>query len=441
MPDVRLRRLGGVRLATTILDSPALVQAVRELEPAALGRLVETVGLESAGDLVALATTRQLAAVFDEDLWSLRQDESVERFDAARFGLWLSVMLEAGEDAVVARLCELPVDFVTLAIHTLVLVVDVDRLGVELADAGEDVDYIEKALDGCLCEEWEEYRWIARDASNWDAVVSALLALDRDHHDVLRGIVERCAAMTAEYIADNGGLYEVLTAAETLEADVAAEREDRRAARGFVSPADARSFLELARREPSRGRDPITRAYFRELARDPKSAQPPLSTPSPGVVELTRVLEAAGVTTQAEPAAPRALGGNVAEADDLFGLLVTLRSALAELAHERPTVHAERVEELLYVSNVLVAASRGRSRQLRPPEALDAALAVVAYGLELALRAPAVKKRAGAALPLVRDTPLERLFSAGFRALSATTPPRPDDRALFAQLQAMLDPG
>jgi hypothetical protein len=438
MPDVRPRKLGGAELATTILDSPALVQAVRELEPAVLARLVDTIGLESAGDLVALATTPQLAAVFDEDLWSPAHDDPVERFDARRFGLWLEVMLEAGEAAVVSRLCELPVDFVTLAIHGLVLVVDVDRLGVELDDAGEELDYVEKALDGSLCEEWEEFRLIARDASNWDAVVSALFALDRDHHDVLRGILERCAAMSAEYIADNGGLYEVLTAAETLEADVSAEREERRAARGFVSPADARSFLELARREPTSERDPITRAYFRELVRDVRPK--PRERTHAVSAELTRVLEAAGVVT-GKPAGLWALTGNVSQTRDVLGVVAELRAALAQLAQEDASLHAERIEELLYVSNVLVAASRGRERQLRPPEAMDAAIATAAFGLDLALRSAGSRGgRAEAAVQAVRATPIERLFAAGFRAIHEAATTGPADRALIDELRAVLEP-
>lgn len=437
MPDVRPRRLGGVHLATTILDSPALVQAVRELEPAVLARLVENVGLESAGDLVALATTPQLAAVFDEDLWTLHDDDPVERFDARRFGLWLEVMLEAGEAAVVSRLCGLPVDFVTLAIHGLVLVVDVDRLGVELADSGEAIDYLEKALDGSLCEEWEEFRLIARDASNWDAVVTTLFALDRDHHDVLRGILERCAALSAEYVEDNGGLYEVLTAAETLETDVAAEREARRAARGFVSPADARSFLALARRGSTRERDPITSAYFRELVREPR-AKPRDETRAAS--DLTRVLCAAGVVA-AEAAEPRALAGDVSRENETLDLTAGLRAALAALAREDGALHAERVEELLYVSNVLVAASRGRARQLRPPEGLDAAIAVVAFGLELALRSRSARGVGPeAAARVVRETPLERLFAAGFRATEAGARTPAADRALIARLRALLEP-
>ena len=74
--------------------------------------------------------------------------------------------------------------------------------------------------------------------------------------------------MSTEYISGQGGLFQVLTADEMLDSDVAAARDDRRVAEGFVSPADARAFLELARRGGGGdARDPITRAYFRGAAR------------------------------------------------------------------------------------------------------------------------------------------------------------------------------
>ena len=63
-----------------------------------------------------------------------------------------------------------------------------------------------------------------------------------------------------------------------------------------------------------------------------------------------------------------------------------------------------------------------------------------ADGLELELRSTAVKPRSAAALTLVRDIPLERLFAAGFRLLSTAAAPRPEDRAVFERLRAMLEP-
>jgi hypothetical protein len=122
-------------------------------------------------------------------------------------------------------------------------------------------------------------------------------------------------------------------------------------------------------------------------------------------------------------------------------VVAELRAALAQLAQEDASLHAERIEELLYVSNVLVAASRGRERQLRPPEAMDAAIATAAFGLDLALRSAGSRGgRAEAAVQAVRATPIERLFAAGFRAIHEAATAGPADRALIDELRAVLEP-
>ena len=254
-------------LLRRILERPGLVAAVRELPGALLGKLIDRIGIEDAGDLVALASTAQLERIFDDDLWRADSPGGDEAFRPERFALWLRVILEAGEEALVQRLCELPHDLVALAVHRLVLVLDTDVLEDLLSAEDEEAERIRRALDDSFVEEWEEFRLIARDADAWDDVWNALLALDRDHHDRLRAILEQCCAMSTEYISGQGVLYRVLTADEMLDSDVAAARDDRRVAEGFVSPADARAFLELARRGDGwEERDPITRAYFRGLA-------------------------------------------------------------------------------------------------------------------------------------------------------------------------------
>src|SRR3954470_7072523 len=109
------------QLLMRILERPGLAAAVRELPGAVLGKLIDRIGLEDAGDLVALATTAQLERVFDDDLWRAEKAGDDETFRPERFALWLRVMLEAGESFLVQRLCELPQDLVALAVHRLVL--------------------------------------------------------------------------------------------------------------------------------------------------------------------------------------------------------------------------------------------------------------------------------------------------------------------------------
>src|SRR3569623_184485 len=255
-------------LLSRILERPGPVSAVRELPGAVLGALIERVGLEDAGELVALASREQLVRIFDEDLWRAERTGGDETFRPERCVSWLRVMREAGDDAVVRRLCELPVDLVALAVQRLVLVLDTTIIEDELRPGDELAQQLERALEDSAFEEWEELRLIARDPDAWEDVWNALLLLARAHHDRLRAILERCCEMSMEYIGGQGGLFQVLTADEMLESDVAAEREDRRGAEGFVRPADARAFLRLARDDTGDAgdeRDPITRAYFRDL--------------------------------------------------------------------------------------------------------------------------------------------------------------------------------
>ena len=94
----RLTFLRRPKLLLRILERPGLVAAVRELPGAVLGKLIDRIGLEDAGELVALATTAQLERVFDDDLWRADRAGGDETFRPERFALWLRVMLEAGDD-------------------------------------------------------------------------------------------------------------------------------------------------------------------------------------------------------------------------------------------------------------------------------------------------------------------------------------------------------
>ena len=194
-------------LLLRILERPALVAAVRELPGAVLGKLIERIGLEDAGELVALATTAQLERVFDDDLWRAERAGGDETFRPERFALWLRVMLDAGEDLMVQRLCELPEELLALAVHRLVLVLDMDVLAEQLAPDDEEAQALARALETSVVEEWEEFRLIARDPDVWDDVWGALLSLDREHHDRLRAILEACCAMSTEFISGQGGLF------------------------------------------------------------------------------------------------------------------------------------------------------------------------------------------------------------------------------------------
>jgi hypothetical protein len=424
-------------LLLRILERPGLVAAVRELPGAVLGKLIDRIGLEDAGELVALASTAQLERVFDDDLWRADRVGGDETFRPERFALWLRVMLEAGEGALVQRMCELPQELLALAVHRLVLVLDNDVLTDLLTAEDEEAEQIVRALEDSLVEEWEEFRLIARDPDVWDDVWNALLSLDRDHHDRLRAILQQCCDMSTEYISGQGGLFQVLTADEMLDSDVAAARDDRRVAEGFVSPADARAFLELARRGGGgEARDPITRAYFRGLTKPPGAPQVDAQLAMAGDVgRLMAVLREAEVIAAAGPSplpSPRFAGRGQtaalvsgalplavltaeeepAEKQSQAHLVAPLfEQAMSALRDSDPTLFSARVRELGYLVNVWIAGGAHEGRRPRAVEALEVVLKTCEAGMRAQLGPGRVA--AAQALGVLVETPADVLFRRG----------------------------
>jgi hypothetical protein len=420
-------------LLARVLETPELPTQIQALPPLLLGKLIEQVGLEDAAELVALATTEQIAGIFDEDLWKSARAGADPRFDSERFVLWLEILLEGGDKAVAERLAELPEELVTLAFHRHLLVLSLDDLRVELTADDDEAEAAEKAFASCLTEELDEYQLIWRGGDGFDSVLAALLALDREHHGLTVDILERCAAMASEFIADNGGLYEVLSSEQMLEQDLAAERETRRAERGYVTPSAALAFLRLARgpasaETPVTEHDPLTRAYFRELSRVPISKAPAAGPGKRG--DLAALLEASGITRDLTP--PLLEPGTARRAEPL--LIATLRL----LAEQAPEKLSERSEELAYLSNVLLAGASIDGRRMRPLEAVEHAVDCVSLGLALACEnsAPAP----GAAVAVLEQHPCDGLFRWALRF--AGEKPRKAgpkvDRALLGRVQSLL---
>jgi Family of unknown function (DUF6178) len=370
------------KLLSRLLDQPRLVQAVQAMPPRALLRLIDHVGLEDAGEIVALATTRQLERMFDEDLWRAGRPGEDERFDPARFGLWLEVMLEAGEPFTADKLADLPEDLLALALDAQVLVIDLDELAISAID-----EQLEKLLENGPCLDFGPHRAIARQVEGWDALAAALTALDERHPDVLRRLLERLCHASSEWIRDNGGLHHVLTSVEMLEEDAAAGREDRRARAGHVSPASARAFLKL----PAAGveavlaepRDAVTRAYFRDYDARPDLSEEPLDDGA-GPNWDEQLTGGARPLLEAGPAPPETL----------------LQRTLAVLDADTA---AERQRELAYLANIVLV-----TRGCRPLEAANEAVAVCNAGL---VRAADVTGRAPA--DLLAHTGCEKLFRLG----------------------------
>jgi hypothetical protein len=404
-------------LLRRVLDEPGLVAAVRSLEPSVLRAWVEKVGLEDAGDLVALASDAQLLDLFDVSLWKSGRAGGDEQFDPARFAIWLEVLLETGEEAAARRFVEMPEELLALALHTQLLVLDVDALFGDLVQAGtREAQNIEAALEASLTFELDRFLLVSRRYDGWDALIAILSVLDRDQNQMLQGLLERCCAASADQVDDEGGLLAVLSSAQMLESDAAADREDRRARQGYVAPADARAFLALAGRSDAEEvlaetrPDPITRAYFRE--REVRAAEPP-PEPEPAdagpAVGAGERLLAALREAEVLPAAQPLLALPEPERDPF-------RAGLSRVEQSDFAVHARRMDELAYLANVLIAGASRGGRAYRPVEAVEVVIETCTAGLAHLLGRPPTAE--SAADTLARHG-ADRLFRIGWRLRSS----------------------
>jgi hypothetical protein len=173
--------------------------------------------------------------------------------------------------------------------------------------------------------------------------------------------------------------------------DVALGREARRDAQGYVTPAQARAFLQTSRRIDRRHgamplRDPLTHAYFRDVEarsdRDPNSsrvmprsqetAREPTTEAVTAIVDL---LHEAGVM----PQAPKAL---LEASQPRAHRFARIETHLQFVHDADPDAFATRGAELAYLANVITAGSTLQARPIAEKEASDAAMATCNLGLE-----------------------------------------------------------
>lgn len=413
-----LRSATSKTLLTRLIDMPDLVPSVRALPPPTFSTLIRHIGVEDAGEIIALATTEQLVAAFDEDLFSNDRPGERESFDSERFLTWLEVLLEAGDDVAAARIVELSEDFVIQAISSVVLVLDHDALQSRMGDGGDDAEAADKAIESCLSEEIDGYLLISRQHDGWDAMLALIVALDRDHRSFLVRVLDRCADMASRFLDDLDELAQLLSAEESLAEDVEAEREDRRGKQGYVEARAAKNFLTLSKTplEENAKRDPVTRAYFRDL--EPvvlgkvQSAQ--------DMAKASRLLEA---VQGALPEPPKLLTSGPETAEKGPRIVEAIR-----VLHENaPKIFAERMEEFAYLTNVIVAGASKKDGRFELAEAAEAVLATVALGAELVALDKRGKKRKATVAELflvLQENPADMLFRKAAGTLVANKPKR-----------------
>ena len=414
-------------LLDRILGTPQLARVVPRLPADVLHRIIQRVGLEDSGELLALTTPEQTARVFDLDLWRPAQPGRDEQFDADRFGLWLEVLMESGAGVAAAKLADVEVDLATVAFAQHVLVFDPAAVS-PAAQSDDEMPEVGTPNAGLSCD-IGGYLVVGTRAGSWDAVVGVLSSLSADHHDYFDRVMRGCRSLSNSG-RELDGLDDLLAGKEQGMFDLAFSRERRREQQGYVTPAQARAFLQMARQLPlgknaTPPANPVARAYFRSIEWAPDSDTdseslrvPAASDGSPApedsaaaVAAIVGLLQDAGILPQQSRAL---LDGPQGPAPRLARI-----QRLMQFAGDRdPAAFSMRGQELAFLANTMVAGCSIQARPITAQEASDAAVATCNLGLE---HWPAhwMPAKAGAALPddFLVEHDLVSVFQVGWTVL------------------------
>jgi Family of unknown function (DUF6178) len=382
----------GRDLLDRILNTPQLAQVVPRLQPELLHRVIQSYGLEDCGELVALATPEQLARVFDLDLWRAAQPGLDEQFDADRFGIWLEVLVEYGAAVAAQKLAHIDVDLVIAGLAQHALVYDCAAITPYETTDGELIDAIGVVDDG-LTFEIGGYLLVARRADSWEAIIAVLISLEEGYSNYFHQVMWGCRSLSNSK-PEIDGLDDLLADSDQAMFDLQVDREGRRDKQGYVTPAQARAFLQMSRQiqlgsDAMPPTNPVARAYFRALEEtstadarseferlESGSETPAASEDSAeSVAAFFELLLEAGIVAQP----PRALlAGSEAHAPHLQRIHLHMQFLLD---HDQ-TAYSAREKELAYLANTLMAGCSIQGRSFSVQEASDAAIAVCNLGLE-----------------------------------------------------------
>ena len=380
-------------LLTRILDTPHLAQIVPRLQPEVLHRVIKSCGLEDCSELVALATADQLSRVFDLDLWRSARPGLEEQLDADRFGVWLEVLMESGAEIAAAKVVGLDADLVVAALAQHLAVFDSAAAAPYTTTDGSEITPTRRTSTGTTFEVGG-YLIDAKRTESMDAIVELLLYLNAEHGEYFHRVMTGCRRLSNAN-REIDGLHNLLGDVEQNLFDLASDRDQRRGQRGYVSPAEARAFLQTARQlqlgpDATPVSDPLAKSYFQALNWTTPDAEvdeglnrpegPDLESAErqehlDAMATVMALLVKEGVLTE-EPRRLLEAGRN--RPSDRPGL----QSHLEVVRDSDPAAFSKRSGELAYLANTLAAGCSLQGRAFMAAEASDAAAAVCNLGLE-----------------------------------------------------------
>jgi hypothetical protein len=394
------------RLLQTLQDNPALPALLRNLQPAALARLVDRIGLNDAGEVMALAPTRKLLQALDEALWKSPQPGVAEVFDSRELVDWLETWNEIGDEFVADRLAAMSDDYRALCLSHLVSV-RIHHTLAFLAIPDDEVDRERDTLQPIgTCAFYGPYMVLPVVEDEWEIVRASLDALSTERHECLMhtlGMLDGAESMLA-----------TPERCRQLQIDAAYERERARENVGYVTATGASAFLvyvATARIEELAALSAYDEETRRHLAafgasevEEPDDDEADESPQEPPTVEQLQQLRTA--LEREELLIPR---NTLLLTDRRTRKHHALTQALSDLAATDPPAFERCARELAYLANVLKAGVSVKGEPMSDVDARDAAHAACDQGLELA-------REQGLDARIAQEPGLIRLFALGWRA-------------------------
>ncbi len=327
--------------------------------------------------------------MLDIELWK-GDPGQVESLDGRSFIAWLDVWNALGAEFVADKLILLGEEFVAYCLGEHLAIADKDVVGV--ATPGYEYGRYDLMPR-------DEYAGDGGLTSYWEVLHCSLDMLWSENPDFLLRVLGRCIFVRSihnEDVSENN-------VADRLHLDMAWEREQRRAGEGFASSEDASAFL-LASRDRSLDElmiqvsyDLLTARHFRvQRQRDMPATDDRINVEKPGeagtvddavseveepmsaddVAEVESALKGLGVMEEPQPAVRQLLTNGKRGQTPLL-----LDRVMQDLANTSPLMSQQRLDEIVYLANILMAGTELAGQTFSEANAVKAVRATCNLGL------------------------------------------------------------
>lgn len=345
-------------LVERLLDNPQLPAYIAGLETPALNKLIRHLGKEDSRELMAYATPEQVRELVEMDAWQNERPGTEETFDPDKFLEWLALWEDMSADFLTEKLRELGNELLSLTLMKHVTVADVHEVGIGAAP--HEVEF-------ALVDTFANYAVMPTDEDAWPVINNLLIQVWDCDADFMTEVLAACCVRRS-ILNDKTN---VSSEDNTLHHDTAADRQQRREAAGYVTPLNASIFLGDARATSidmlciEVAYDATTASHLRR-ARQRRDASPPVASRDANDPAQSRTREPEPDRTQdwqaldtllkneriLEPNRPDRLLAGPAGDNTLY-----VKRALGTLEDKHPSALQDRLDEVVYLANVLVSGS------------------------------------------------------------------------------------